>query len=74
MQNDVIQNKLVRIEEYLTKLEEIRPDDFKEFEKDWKTRMIAERASSFDKELLCQNLLLRMMLKISQRPKRPDIR
>lgn len=43
MQNGVIQNKLARIEVYLTKLQEIIPDGFKEFEKDWKTQMIAER-------------------------------
>jgi len=43
MQNGVIQNKLARIEAYLTKLQEIIPDGFKEFEKDWRTQMIAER-------------------------------
>lgn len=43
MQNDVIQNKLARIEAYLTKLQEIIPDEFKGFEKDWRTQMIAER-------------------------------
>ncbi len=43
MQNGVIQNKLARIEAYLTKLQEIIPDGFKEFGKDWRTQMIAER-------------------------------
>lgn len=43
MQNDVILNKLARIEEYLTKLQEIAPDKFKVYEKDWKTQMVAER-------------------------------
>jgi uncharacterized protein YutE (UPF0331/DUF86 family) len=43
MQNDVIQNKLARIESYLTKLQEIIPHGFKEYEKDWKRQMIAER-------------------------------
>ena len=43
MQNDVIQNKLARIEAYLTKLQEIIPDEFNGFEKDWRTQMIAER-------------------------------
>jgi len=43
MQNDVIQNKLARIEGYLTKLQEIAPDKFKVYEKDWKTQMVAER-------------------------------
>ncbi len=43
MQNEIIQNKLARIEEYLTKLQEITPGKFKEYEKDWKTQMIAER-------------------------------
>ena len=43
MENGVIQNKLARIEIYLTKLQEIIPDTFKEYEKDWKTQMIAER-------------------------------
>ena len=43
MQNEVTQNKLARIEAYLTKLQEIIPDGFKEFEKDWRTQMIAER-------------------------------
>lgn len=43
MKNGVIQNKLARIEAYLTKLQEIIPDGFKEFEKDWRTQMIAER-------------------------------
>ena len=43
MQNGVIQNKLARIESYLTKLQEIIPHRFKEYEKDWKTQMIAER-------------------------------
>ena len=43
MQNGVIQNKLARIESYLTKLQEIIPHGFKEYEKDWKTQMIAER-------------------------------
>lgn len=43
MENGVIQNKLARIEIYLTKLQEIITDTFKEYEKDWKTQMIAER-------------------------------
>ena len=43
MQNDVIQNKLSRIEEYLTKLEEITPKEYSEYKKDWKAQMIAER-------------------------------
>ena len=43
MQTGVIQNKLARIESYLTKLREIIPRGFKEYEKDWKTQMIAER-------------------------------
>ena len=43
MQNGVIQNKLARIESYLTKLQEIIPHGFKEYEKDWKRQMIAER-------------------------------
>lgn len=43
MQNEVIQNKLARMEEYLTKLQEITPGEFKEYEKDWKGQMIAER-------------------------------
>ena len=43
MRNDVIKNKLARMEEYLTKLQEITPETFNEYEKDWKTQMIAER-------------------------------
>jgi len=43
MQNEVIQNKLARIEEYITKLDEILHDEFEEYEKDWKAQMIAER-------------------------------
>ena len=43
MQNGVVQNKLARIEAYLTKLQEITPAEFRDFEKDWKTQMIAER-------------------------------
>lgn len=43
MQNEIIQNKLVRIEEYITKLQEIPHDKFREYEKDWKAQMIAER-------------------------------
>ena len=31
------------MEEYLTKLQGITPDEFKVYEKDWKTQMIAER-------------------------------
>jgi len=37
VENGVIQNKLARIEIYLTKLQEIITDTFKEYEKDWKT-------------------------------------
>jgi uncharacterized protein YutE (UPF0331/DUF86 family) len=43
MKNDVIKNKLARMEEYLTKLQEITPGTFNQYEKDWKTQMIAER-------------------------------
>ena len=43
MKNGVIQNKLSRIEEYITKLENILPSAFTDYEKDWKTQMIAER-------------------------------
>lgn len=43
MKNGVIQNKLARIESYITRLQEIIPDGFEDFEKDWKTQMIAER-------------------------------
>jgi uncharacterized protein YutE (UPF0331/DUF86 family) len=43
MKNGVIQNKLARVEAYITRLQEIIPDGFEDFEKDWKTQMIAER-------------------------------
>ena len=43
MENDVVRNKLARIEEYIAKLEEIKPASFDAFEKDWKAQMIAER-------------------------------
>jgi len=43
MQNDVIKNKLARVEEYLTKLQAIIPDRYEKYEEDWKTQMIAER-------------------------------
>lgn len=43
MQNGIILNKLSGIEEYLTKLEEITPDNFEEYNKDWKVQMAAER-------------------------------
>lgn len=43
MENGVIQNKLARVEAYITRLQEIIPDGFEDFEKDWKTQMIAER-------------------------------
>lgn len=43
MRNGIILNKLSRIEAYLTKLEQIIPDEFLKFENDWKTQMIAER-------------------------------
>jgi len=43
MKNGVIQNKLARVEAYITRLQEIIPDVFEDFEKDWKTQMIAER-------------------------------
>jgi uncharacterized protein YutE (UPF0331/DUF86 family) len=42
LDNAVIQNKLSRIEEYLTKLESVIPADLTAYEKDWKTQMIAE--------------------------------
>ncbi len=43
MRNGIILNKLSRIEAYLTKLEQIIPDEFLKYENDWKTQMIAER-------------------------------
>lgn len=43
MENGVIQNKLSRVEEYLTKLEQITPDNFEAYNKDWKVQMAAER-------------------------------
>jgi len=43
MENRVIQNKLSRVEEYLTKLEQITPDNFEAYNKDWKVQMAAER-------------------------------
>lgn len=43
MHNGIILNKLARIEEYLTKLEEITPGSPEEYRKDWKVQMIAER-------------------------------
>ena len=43
MLNGVITNKLARIEEYLTKLEEITPPTFDQYQHDWKSQMIAER-------------------------------
>ena len=39
MKNDIIQNKCARIESYLTKLQEIIPNELKEYERDWKTQM-----------------------------------
>ena len=42
MQNGVIRNKLSRIEEYLTKIEDVAPPRYEEYEKDWKTQMIIE--------------------------------
>ena len=52
MQNDVIRNKLSRIEEYLTKIEEVRPDDFEGFQRDWKSQMIAERGLQILMEII----------------------
>ncbi|MBU4185266.1 MAG: DUF86 domain-containing protein [Proteobacteria bacterium] len=43
MRNGIILNKLSRVEEYLTKLEEITPDNFEDYNKDWKVQMAAER-------------------------------
>jgi len=43
MKNGVIINKLSRVEIYLTRLEQIIPRSFEEYEKDWKAQMIAER-------------------------------
>lgn len=43
MKNGIIINKLSRVEIHLTRLEQIIPLSFEEYEKDWKSQMIAER-------------------------------
>lgn len=52
MQNDIIRNKLSKIEEYITRLEEIRPSSFEAFKRDWKVQMIAERGLQILVEIL----------------------
>ena len=58
MNNAVIQNKLSRIEEYLTKLESVTPAELIAYEKEWKTQMIAERGLQ---------LLIEIMIDVANR-------
>lgn len=44
MINGIIEDKLSRIEPYLTKIDAVVPKSFEAYEADWKVQMIAERA------------------------------
>ena len=58
MQNNVIQNKLSRIETYLARLEEIGTASFVAFQEDWRSQMLAERGLQ---------ILIEIMIDVAQR-------